>query len=345
MCRENSYLVSIFSLIGNLPFLGAITLSSLLPAFLYSCSPVQDYQELETSSVILAETATEIKTLDIFTFKDDMFQKLDCYQRVDNFKAWDGNVVSGSGKRIITILANSPFDAEGWFSLTSRPKLKEVTSRLEDERRLAAVMTGELHVNAGLGMPLGRSVFMKPLASEVVLRSLCCDFSGKPYAGERISDIKVYLTNVNAEYGMIDDESGPKRIINAGRLNGSDLEGFMEKDLIYQEIRGEIGSTGRNTDIRLWCYQSCNPDESPGSPFTRLVIEAKISGKTFYWPININRNGLQDGGVHRNNRYIYDVKITRKGSHDPDIPIDIEDISVNLEIEPWEEKEGYRVWY
>ena len=80
----------------------------------------------------------------------------------------------------------------------------------------------------------------------------------------------------------------------------------------------------------------------PGTPFTRLVIEGKIQGETFYWPLDINK---EDGGygIGRNERYIYDITITRKGTKDPDSPVRKEDIDINFNVEKWNEKEGCEV--
>ena len=82
--------------------------------------------------------------------------------------------------------------------------------------------------------------------------------------------------------------------------------------------------------------------EGPGSPFTRLVIEGKVDGTTYYWPININR---KDGGtgISRNCRYVFDVRLTRLGHTDPDIPVETEDAEIIMEVQPWEELEEYGV--
>ena len=80
--------------------------------------------------------------------------------------------------------------------------------------------------------------------------------------------------------------------------------------------------------------------EGPGTPFTRLVIEGKIRGETFWWPIEINReDGTQVPGIHRNCRYVFDIVITRKGNKDPDTAIGKETADIRMETRPWNEKE------
>ncbi len=325
------------------PILG--TLLGMLPAFFYSCAPtVEDTfsTTVEPVTKLSFQTAlTEIKTLDIFVFKDDSRQKLDCYQRFDNMDEWYGTVVSGSGERTVTALANSPYRREDWFAMNSRQYLNKIHVSLEDELRGFPVMVGERPVNASDITP---ELFLKPLTGEVRLNSISCDFTGKAYAGEKLSDTKVYLTNVNAECPILEDEiSPPIRIINAGRFKEEDTEKFREPTIIIQEIDGRIGRDTVYPDISLLCYQSNHPKETPGTPYTRLVIEGKISGRTYYWPININRDTEYEAGVWRGRSYSYDIRITRKGSSDPDMPVEAAALIIKQEVKEWKEKEEYEV--
>jgi hypothetical protein len=48
-------------------------------------------------------------------------------------------------------------------------------------------------------------------------------------------------------------------------------------------------------------------------------------------------------GIGRNEKYIFDIKITRKGTNDPDKPVSKEDIDIIFNIEKWNEKEDYGV--
>ncbi len=331
------------------PFLGRIILLSMLPAFLHGCKSAAEHElspsQTHETRVTLAPGTSAVSNLDIFVFRDDMMRKLDCYQRFDDMEQWRGTVVSGSGKRIITVLANSPWERDDWFQMNSRSYLEGMSATLENERRENAFMSGEIRVMAGSGKPSAKErMEMIPYASEIVLNSLSCDFTGRPYAGEKIKNVRVYLTNVNAECGLFEDEdSPPRRIINAGGLDEDDIGGFSQPDLIMRNINGEIGKRAVYPDIRLWCYRSNCPDETPGTPFTRLVIEGEIEGHTYYWPININRDSPDEPGVWRNRRYSYDIKLTRKGSTDPDLPIKTEEIHINQSVTEWKEKEEYGV--
>lgn len=327
------------------PILGITTLFLILPAIIYCCSGSP-----ETAMPLPAVCATKVnlspavRSMDVFVFWDDLFQKLDCYQRIDDMDSWNGSIVSGSGKRIITILANSPFGREDWFTLKSRFHLGSFSIRLEDERVDDMIMKGEACVSTGHAGHGTTEISLSPYASEIVLQSISCDFRGRPYAGEELSDVMVYLTNVNAESMIMDENGGgPVRIINAGGYNEDDMEAFACKEIIVQEITGSIGNKTIYPDIRLLCYRNDSVKESPGTPFTRLVIEGTLEGTRYYWPININRDTDTEAGIQEGHRYVYDIRITRKGSLYPDIPVKTEDIIINQEVSEWEEKKNYEV--
>ncbi len=327
------------------PFLG--TLLSMLPAFFYSCGyAAEDPGSAMTepvTKVSLSCPDERIGTLDIFVFNDNVFRNLDCYQRFDDMAGWRGSVVSSGGKRIISALANSPYGKSHWLGMNSRKFLDDVHMNLEDESQGNPIMFGEIPVDT-YNSDGSESLKLRPLASEIRLNSICCDFTGKAYDGERLTDVRVYLTNVNAECRLSDDgDSPPIRIVNAGRLDEDDMEGFKDPGILMRSIGGEIGETALKSSFSLWCYQSCHKDETPGSPFTRLVIEGKISGHTYYWPININR-GMEHGyGIRRGVCHSYDITITRKGTSNPDIPAKAEDITINHTVRRWNEKEEYEV--
>lgn len=345
---------------SDTPVLGRIiTLLHLVPAVLCGCSDAEHpaYEEIRREIDIALTKSQDVKgPLDIFVFEDDRMQRLDCYLRLEDFSLWKGGIVSGSGDRIISFVTGVRKDKEDWAGITSRAALEKVTLDLEDEVRDAAVMSGEAYVGGSSGYVdghggtrAGADVELTPLSSRICLERLSCDFSGKPYSDNSISDVKVYLTNVNASCGIL--ASGvvsPTRIINQGRLSEEDLAGFKDKSLVYHQVTDPVGKSGRWTPTDFRCYPNNAPEEGPGTPFTRLVIEGKVDGRTFYWPIDINRNEEQglDGtgnGIDRGRRYTFDITITGKGVSDPDTPVSSEHIDINFKIKEWEQKEDYAV--
>ncbi len=324
------------------PLLGILL--SLLPAFFYSCGKPTEYPaETPTTRVSLAGDYSGIRSLDVFVFNNDRRQALDCYQRFDDTDKHSYTVVSSNGERLITALANSPYGKDIWLSMGSRAFLKKIRINLEDETGDNPVMLGEMSVDTRQS-PIFKELYISPLTSEVRLNSIRCDFRGKEYEGENLSDVKVYLTNVNAECSIIEEEEAPPtRIINTGRLEEGDIGKFKDASLIFRYIHSEVGSTAIHPAISLRCYQSNYPDETPGTPYTRLVIEGKLSGRTYYWPINVNRDTETEPGIWRGRCYSYDVTITGKGSSSPDIPIRTAAINFSKKVTEWKEKEEYEV--
>ena len=339
-CRELIYLfISVYS-DHFPPFLG-ITLLSFLPAFLYGCDAPQalPYPSPETVTKISTDAASgQIEEMDIFVFRNDRMQKLDCYQKVEEPLLWNNEIVSGTGERLIAVCANTGKSVIDWAAIKSLSYLRNLSVSLENENIGHPFMSGIAEVSAGKENRY-KAIDLKPLLSIVEVRSINCDFTGRPYAGEVLEDVKVYLTNVNAECRMLENsEILPTRIINAGRYNEDDVLKFKDQGMIVREIKGDIGKNVLYPDIRLICYPNNSVTEGPGTPFTRLVIEGKINGETFYWPLNINKDN--DGyGIGRNERYIFDITITRKGTKDPDTPVRKKEIEIIFNTEKWNEKE------
>ncbi len=344
-CRELIFLLfSVYSVLFP-PFLGTLTLLSFLPAFLYGCNAplaLPDSSPETVTKISMEAISGKIGDLDIFVFRNDRMQKLDCYQKVEDPASWNNELVSSSGERIIAVCANSGMSASDWTAITSLSYLGNLSFSLENESIRHPFMCGLAEITAG-NDSRNKALYIRPLISIVEIRNIKCDFKGRPYAGEVLEDVRVYLTNINAECRIMEDsEILPTRIINAGRLREDEMAMMSDPGLIVRDIEGQIGEEGLRPKIQLICYPNNSIREGPGTPFTRLVIEGKIKGETFYWPMNINKEN-EGYGIGRNERYIYEITITRKGTKDPDIPVSKEDIDINFNIEKWNEKEDCEI--
>lgn len=325
------------------PVLGFTTILTLFPAAIYGCASTGETSGPTETVVRVMETRstplTYAESIDIMMFNDDRLRRLDTYQRFEMTQCSTFKPASSAGDKLMAVIVNSQKDRYGWTDICSYDNLSETYVNLEDETEKSMCMTGESSIRAG--MPLNLTV--QRLSSEVVLRSISCDFNGKPYEGQTIDNAKVYLTNVNAEMPVIPESPVlPRRIVNAGGLVPSDMEGFKEPGMLVHELPLHIGPSVIRPEARLRCYPNEAEEESAGAPFTRLVLEGEVNGKTYYWPVNINRT---DGGngISRNNIYIYDLRIKRLGNTDPDIPIELEDAAITMEIQEWYEEEEYGV--
>ncbi len=345
-----------FRCLTFLPVLGSALLS-IVPALLLGCHAPEPATEATFTGTgyeepvrvaVLTQRKEEIESMDVFVFNNDNLHRLDCYQRFNETEEGIVAIASRKGNKKVAICANSGRERNDWKNINSHKALQEVMADLEEERRDRLFMSAETDITAGNLPGKAVAVHLEKLASEIILRSISCDFTGKPYEGEILKDAKVYLTNVNASCRIMSEGTiAPGRIINAGGLNQSDLEKFTDPGLVFRRIGRDIGPDIYKADISLLCYPNCGTRESPGTPFTRLVIEGKIGNDTWYWPVDINRSADANGrnGIERNCQYVYDIRITRKGSSDPDTPAKSEDIDIKFEIRKWDRKEEYAVHF
>ena len=350
VCREKSISSTISNKLSTLnvhhPALGIITTLLLLPA-LSSCTDSVDPVSAKSEDTVMTTKVTLELTdeasipgqIDIFAFENSGAGHLDSYQHIESSDCRTIEFRSQSGEKHVFICADGQRDIYGWAGINSYESLDKIYIDLREERREALCATAEGIINAGSGII--HHMELRKMASEVVLKSIRCDFSGTGYEGETISDVCVYLTNVNTQCALTaDGHIVPMGTANQGGLDPDDVESFREPDMIFREMREDIGRRSSIVGMSFICYPNTSAREGPGTPFTRLVIEGKIRGETFWWPIDINReDGTQEPGIHRNCRYVFDIVITRKGNKDPDTAIGKETADIRMETRPWNEKE------
>ena len=351
--------LSAYNSVNSVNFLLVLSVLSLaLPAMSCGCTPcsellVDDKTDDPTSILHLKSPSDAISgeyqgmsSLDVFTFRTDGLKHLDSYQRFDDLDRSEVRIASGSGERKIFVCANSQWNRKEWTIVNSIEALEGFKADLEYEKRMFPLMTGETSAEDGSET----SVRLKMLVSEIRIHSLRCDFSDKGYNGCTISDVRVYLINVNASCGITSEGTiMPERIINFGRLDPNDINKFEEPDLISVKLTENISSETIYPDICLRCYPNSCLEESLGSPFTKLVIEGKIKGETYYWSVAVGRQGERNEdnsyGIFRNSIYRYDIIIIGKGSKDPDICADKKSMAIKFETELWKEKDLYSITY
>lgn len=292
----------------------------VVAAFLCSCHidlptvpPEQEKESVQQVTMILKSTENPIRSAHVLTFNADSLGWLDSYQYIDGIENGEITIASTSGNKRSHIYTGLYLGDEDMAKINSRYDLEKMHTCLEDVRPDSPPMLGiaETGTHGRLG------VEMTSMLSEVVLRSVSCDFKGTSYEGEHIKDARIYLTNVNAEESLSGNYGSMKRLINVGRLAKEDIGRFALPGIIVQDIGEDISDCRLTPEISLYCFPNTSDTEGPGSPFTKLILEGKIQDTTYYWPIAINR---EDGGngIKRNCRYVYDLTIRRKGCLDPE---------------------------
>ena len=189
------------------------------------------------------------------------------------------------------------------------------------------------------------SVMMSRVLSEVRLNSVSCDLTGSDAEGETITDVKAYLINVSALCRMLGESPYlTSELINHAEVRQDDLNSLNEGLVLCREMDDLATGTQYNPGIGFHCYPNQNPEDTQLCPFTRLVIEGRIRGNIYYWPVNIGRDAGGDG-IARGRVYDLDVHISRPGSTDPDIPASEAAVTVKCNSNIWNEKdEQYEIF-
>lgn len=352
-CREKTsqnnstqlYKPSVSSVLDNI--ITMTTLSLLLPV-LFSCIPSQLTSEAETILKVRTQQnriRPEIVTLDILAFNDDPLMRMDSYQRISYFSGDIASIRSQTGDKIIFACANSHKDIFWWSGISSFPSVGGMYAELQLESPDNLLMCGESRTHAG--SPVTEEIVLSPIAAQVVLRSIRCDFSDTGYETEELTDVKAYLTNVNARCSLdAEDPVNPTHIINYAGHDEDDIRGFAHPEIIYRHIGASVGNRTVWPDIKFLCYPNAGREDGPGTPFTRLVIEGMIQGERFWWPVSINRqDGCDEVGIYRNRCYVYDIVIRRKGMKDPDTPVEASQAECLLNTMTWDGKGEHHIGF
>lgn len=281
------------------------------------CLPSSDGKSLNIST--RADAWRLIRRLDLFVFDPDGIRALDSYTRSYAYSPYSVSVPSASGDKLVVAVANRDFPDEEVTAIHCYEDLKAAVVELTGDHPSWPVMSGETRFVAGKGHSC--SITLEPMMSTVEIHSLRCRMEG-PYTGQSLRRVKVYLTGISNRAELLRGSGFlPAETLNNGGLSETDLKRLAYSGMVYRYLgdgRDSDGETEYGT-AALYCYPNESGEESPGSPFTKLVIEGELDGKTRYYTIPVNR-GSDDGqtGIGRNRRYVFDLTIRGPGTESPD---------------------------
>ena len=308
-----------------------------LPAFLLlACTPQMLPEESapaarKTQIYVYPAGNASIQGLDLLFFQDGPLFRLDAYQHLDRVS---GNRVTGTSStaaRKVVILSNYPAEAFAWSGVRSLSSLSDLPFRLADEDPAAPMLQGESEAGS-----MGR-VVLRPMLAKVVLRSIACDFTGRAYVGERLQDVRAYLTYASQECRPFAPEDPPSSWLNAGRLDEAGTAALAHPEAVLRSLSASLG--GRiYPSAEFFCYPNPSDGSEFGSPVTRLVIEGKLRGTTYYYPIDLP-------GLKADVQYRMDVTLTRAGTTDPDTPAVAGSIRLESQVLDWDGRDWEDIHY
>ncbi|MCR5003417.1 MAG: fimbrillin family protein [Bacteroidales bacterium] len=329
---------------GRSLFLGGVLAASCLlasfPACILTSCDRSDFtpevrEDDDTTSfemTLTKATGTVISSLDIYIFNDDSLKALDSHQRISPVTASKVRSTSRCGKKILFLVANIPEGRLEWAGTSRYEAFLSSFAQLTDESGEMPIMTAQTRF--GTASEKNLKLTLKPMMAEVNVKTICCDFKGKPYEGEKLKKVRFYLTNVSGRCRFGDYEA-PGVFLNSGRYDEREMEGMKDRNLLMHDYGFTVSTKKIWPLTSLHAYPNTNDGKTVGKPCTRLVIEGEIEGRTYYYPIDLR--------LEKNISYNYDITINRKGTLDPDIPIDPGMISVKCTARKWDEKETVMV--
>ena len=249
-------------------------------------------------------TPDAINTLQVFVFDENGNLE------ASDMKASDSIVLTcKAGLKKIVCLVNAPEVTDA----TTYSELCSTSSFLTDNSIDSMVMSGETEVNltatSSVTIPVSR------LAAKVVLRQVMNNFKFNTDQDAEFLVTHVYLLNVGAERGFLSDAS-PKEWYNKMELDMAEAPAFTYEQL-SSPVKLPYSSTW-TADKYFYCYpnptETDSSDETWSARRTRLVLEATLNGEVMYYPVTLPV-------IEPNSSYEVTVRITRRGSPSPDIPV------------------------
>lgn len=314
-----------------------------IPAMCISCTEYITDDTAPCEVILTKAEGTDLETLDLFFYDDDKQARLDAYQRFTLSGENSVHGISRTGRKTAVGICNFDDGKYTWTDINSLNSISSLKSFLDEDDPARPVMSGTGTLKAGNDVRM--SMNLRPLMSEVVLRSVRCDFSSRTYRDEKLRDVRIYLTNVCSAWPVLKDTlSSSSDYINIGRADSSQISKMKHPEYIYRKLSSDIDARGTRPDLHFYCYPNVAKEESMGSPFTRIVIEGTLQGNKYYYPLSVNRRN--DGtGVERNTVYVLDVVLTRRGTTDPDTAVDTETAQVSVTTRKWNEKDTQNVCF
>lgn len=322
-------------MLPNYPFFGhfarcvsAASLAAFLqfPAFFPSCT-VQEELSRDKPIVSLRTKGVLPEAVDLFFFDTLGIQGLDSYQQVTDLNQ---NIygLSGSGVKRLVALSGKAGEKGAWAQIRTYGNLCKHSFSLEREAPESPLLYGECLLEDGASRLA--VLELRPALAAIRLRSVSCDFSGRPYADATFLNRQLFLTYAGSECLPLGAGDGkPFSWMNPGYLDSLAVARLPYPSMLWQEGCGTVSRTRIYPDKRFYCY--------PG-PDCHLVLEGSVAGAKCFYPIPLPE-------LAADTCLELDITLRRIGSPGPDIPTVSGTIVMETRKVPWEEREPYTVIY
>ena len=281
-----------------------------------------------------------IKLLEIFVFKED--GALEVYNKSSisdaaGVQTKHIQIKMTPGKKYIYAVANAKISP--WAGITTKTKFlaQEVQLKSENFGNVTLSAAKEITITDHTTM----EIYLKKLLARVRVRSISTTFANGPYKDMKLKNIKLYLTNVAGKKTYMGDDPSSPLILNSGGYVASDNSSTAMANMMYEPVSVEIGTNYYNTEHYLYCFENLLTEETSTKKFTRLILEAELDSKKYYYPVDINQPGygwttdIDHRGVKRNTSYDLRFVISGPGVDNPDDKLVQKTLTVQSYVSAW----------
>ena len=234
-------------------------------------------------------------------------------------------------------IANPPSsfipEAYSTFAMFSRAE-----SNLRDNYPSQLVMFGSQTISVPVRNGRPQAIVVNRLVAKIIIRKISTDFIDPSLQSRTFRLNAIYLTNCYGKTHIRRDENASEMEANAScwyNRMGFDIDSGVDDLLADRRIDATItASSPYDQEHHFYCYPNQADRDSRSENWsirhTRLILEAEISGKTYYYSITLP-------AMQRNKTYIVEEAVIRNlGSTDPekDEPGSI-DIFFDTSIDDW----------
>ncbi len=276
-----------------------------------------------TTKLTTVPDEEQVNNVQFFVFADG--GKLEAYKNESNTSTTKMGIFPGV--KIIHALVNAP-KVEKVANYTEFCKL---TTQLKNNVPGGFIMEGYKELTVGRN-PFTTSIDVKRVVSRIILMKI--DNQLDPiYGNQDVQLSRVYLTNVAGDRGVFGKNHTP-----AAPTKWFHKTEYVEDDnissLTFDDVKDVkvVKGTPYISPHFLYCYPNPITEDSSSEQWsprkTRLVAEVKIGGTLYYYPVTLNV-------TQQNTEYQVNLKITRPGSSDPDIPYNPSAATVSVNVANW----------
>ncbi len=203
---------------------------------------------------------------------------------------------------------------------TSFSKFSKAESDLRDNGLSQLVMFGSRTISVSGQDNRPQSIGVNRLVSKVSIRKISTDFSDPTLRFRTFRLKAIYLTNCYGKNKLKNDGEASEMAADAScwyNRMGFHSDSGVDALLADRGINAVItASSPYGKEHHYYCYPNRADQDSRSGEWsirhTRLVLEAEIDGKTYFYPITLPT-------MQRNKTYIIEEAIIRKlGSNDPE---------------------------